>query len=95
MSIQLGENGAISLDGDCPAEDADLLLQHLLQHPDATIEWGGCSAAHTSVIQVLLAAGRVPIGTPKAMFLNSLIGPALERALAESSAFPGSQGDAK
>ena len=95
MSIRFGPNGAMSLDGDCPADDADLLLQHLLRHPDATVEWGGCRAAHTAVVQVLLAAGRVPGGTPKGMFLRSVIGPALERALAASSAFPGRQGDAK
>ena len=42
--------------------DADVLLQHLLKDPDVPIDWGECSGAHGAVIQVLLAANRVPSG---------------------------------
>lgn len=95
MTVKLSESGAILLIDDCPAEDADLLLQHLLPHPDAPIEWSRCTGAHTAVIQVLLAAGRVPTGVPDGAFLKTWIGPALKRSQTASSVFPGGQGDAK
>ncbi len=95
MTVQLAESGTIVLIDNCLAEEADLLLQQLLERPDAPIDWESCTGAHTSIIQVLLAAGRVPTGTPKEGFLQMMIGPALDRAQRASSAFPGRQGDAK
>jgi hypothetical protein len=94
MTVQLG-NGAIFLIDHCPEEDADLLLQHLLENASTSIDWTECTSAHTSVIQILLAAGLVPAGVPKDAFLKALVGPALDRSKQASSAFPGSQGDAK
>ncbi len=80
MTVQLAQNGTVLLIGDCRAEDAELLLQHLLKQPDVPIDWAACTSAHTAVIQVLLAAGRIPGGQPKLMFLNDFVGPALDRA---------------
>jgi hypothetical protein len=95
MTVELAQDGTIGLIDDCPAEDADLLLQKLLGDQDAGIDWGSCTGGHTSIIQVLLAAGRVPTGAPKGSFLRDIIGPALDRAQAASSSFPGRKGDAK
>jgi hypothetical protein len=95
MTVQLGENGVILLIDSCPVEDADFLLKHLLEHADASIDWARCTSAHTSVIQVILASGLVPVGVPKDAFLKTLVGRALDRSQQTSSVFPGSQEDAK
>ncbi len=89
MTIRLDELGKIRLVDDCQVEDADILLQKLLEAPGASIDWAGCTAAHAAVIQVLLAAGRVPKGVPKNAFLKSIVGPALERASERSFGLPG------
>lgn len=95
MTVRLAEDGTIWLVDDCPAGDADLLLQHLLERSEAPMDWSLCRNAHTAVIQVLLAARRLPAGMPKGTFLRELIGPALERAKIASSGFSEPQGDAK
>jgi hypothetical protein len=95
MTVHLGEGGEVFLVGDCPVEDADILLQKLLEHPDVALNWSRCTSAHTAVIQVLLAAGRVPAGVPMNAFLQAMVGPALGRARNASSAFPDGPGDAK
>lgn len=95
MTVRRSDDGSIWLVEDCPAEDADLLLQYLTENPEAAMDWSLCRAAHTAVIQVLLAAGRLPAGAPKGTFLRELIGPAIERSRPASSGFAERQGDAK
>jgi hypothetical protein len=84
MTVRLAEDGTILLIGDCSAEDADSLLQYLLDQADAAIDWSACRTAHTSVIQVVLASGRKPIGYPAGTFLNTLISPAFNRLHGEA-----------
>jgi hypothetical protein len=95
MTIRRADDGTIWLVDDCPAEEADMLLQCLLGDVETPIDWSLCHNAHTAVIQVLLAARRLPAGTPKGTFLRELVRPALERARTASSGFPERQGDAK
>jgi hypothetical protein len=57
MTVLLSPEGVIVLEGSCPSEDADSLLQHLTSTPNATVDLRRCHAAHTAVIQILLAAG--------------------------------------
>lgn len=80
MTVRLDDDGTIHLVNDCPAEDAENLLQFLLAHPDSPIDWNLCRTAHTSVIQVLLAGARAPAGSPEDAFLGNLIGSALARS---------------
>ena len=95
MTVRRGDDGTIWLADDCPAEDADLLLQYLLEDTEAPIDWSLCRTAHTAVVQVLLAAGRLPSGSPKGTFLREMIVPVLGRAQAASSGFPEGRRDAK
>ena len=95
MTVRLAEDGTICLVDDCPAQDADLLLQHLLQRAEAQVDWSLCRNVHAAVVQVLLAGGRHPAGVPKGTFLREMIGPALRRTQNASSGFPQRQGDAK
>lgn len=80
MTVQLAHNGTVQLIGDCPAEDADILLQSLLEQPNGPVDWTACTSAHTAVIQVLLSAAVMPEGAPKSRFLNDFVGPAMDRA---------------
>jgi hypothetical protein len=95
MTVRRDDDGTIWLIDDCPAEDADLLLQYLLERTQVPMDWSLCRAAHMAVIQVLLAAGRLPAGAPKGTFLKDIIGPALRRAQTASSGFAELHGDAK
>jgi hypothetical protein len=82
MSITLAPDGSIQLKGPCPVEDAEVLLQHLLANPRATVDWSACEGAHTAVIQLLLVAKSVPVGRPSSSFLGERIGALLERTAA-------------
>lgn len=79
MTIALTTHGTIELKGSCPVEDAEVLLQHLLEKPGAAVDWQECEWAHTAVIQVLLVARSIPVGTPTSPFLRDHVGPLLRR----------------
>jgi hypothetical protein len=57
------EHGTIFLDGVCPVEDAEPLLQLLLSNPGAGLDWTGVGPMHTAILQIILAAGIAPAGT--------------------------------
>jgi len=62
MTVRRSDNGMIVLDGICPVDDAEPLLQMLQTMPAAGIDWTQCRQLHTAVLQLILASGRVPIG---------------------------------
>ena len=47
---------------DVPVDDAEPLLQGLLEASGASVDWTKCQKPHTAVLQVLMAAGVVPLG---------------------------------
>jgi hypothetical protein len=61
MSIHRRE-GSIVLEGICPVDDAEPLLQMVQATPGASVDWSQCRQLHTAVLQVILASGAVPIG---------------------------------
>ena len=69
--------GIIHLEGSCPSGDAEELLQLLLSEAAASVDWRRCEAAHTAVVQVLLAAGRPILGPPLGAFLASIVASAM------------------
>lgn len=79
MTVAVSSNDTIELKGDCTVEDAEALLQRLLISPDASVEWSGCESAHTAVVQVLLVAQPVLLGTPRSSFLAEKIAPLIPR----------------
>lgn len=79
MTVRLNGDGAIVLEGSCPVEDAEPLQRLLLEHPEATLDWHVCEAAHTAVLQVLLVARPAIQGVPRAAFLQDFIVPVLTR----------------
>jgi hypothetical protein len=56
MSVHAPARDLIILDGYCPSEDAETLLQRLLTAPSATVDLRSCEGLHTAVLQVLFAA---------------------------------------
>lgn len=79
MTVVLHDARTIRLIGACPADDGEVLLQHLLANPGAEVDWRGCESAHAAVIQVLLASRRALRGPPADEFLQRFVGPALAR----------------
>lgn len=54
MSIERRQDGAIVLAGTCGPEDAEPLLQMLIDTPVGPVEWSSCEHLHTAVVQILL-----------------------------------------
>lgn len=80
MSVHLRSQGLIDLSGRCGADDAEVLLQHLLAMPGATVEWSDCGHLHSAVVQVLLVGAPLMRGAPKSGFLTTHIAPILGRS---------------
>jgi hypothetical protein len=62
LSARRDDNGTIVLEGRCPVEDAEPLLQLLEATPQASCDWTQCSHVHTAVLQVLLMARPTLVG---------------------------------
>jgi hypothetical protein len=79
MSVDRLDDATIRLQGSCPIVDAEPLLQCLLAAPDAVVDWSGCDAAHTAVVQILLAAKPRLRGPPRGALLRDVVAPLLVR----------------
>ena len=79
MSVHLKSQGVIELFGRCGPDDAEVLQQHLLANPRATIEWSGCEHLHAAVVQVLLVGAPLVRGAPTNEFLTTHVAPILRR----------------
>ena len=79
MTVHMSTDDVILLEGACPSEDAETLLQCLSLHPAARIDWRPCESAHTAVIQVLMAARPRLLGPPAGQVLQEWVAPALAR----------------
>jgi hypothetical protein len=66
MTVLTAADGTLFLEGECPNDDAETLLQHLLAAPTAAVDLRNCERAHTSVLQILLAARPRLLGPPEA-----------------------------
>ena len=65
MAIKLTEHAA-RLTGKCGFDDAEPLLEWLLQHPEnKAVDLKDCMQLHTAVLQVLMALSPPIIGPPK------------------------------
>ena len=55
MTVTRRDPESIVLEGMCGAEDAEALLQMLVETPGARLDWRPCNQLHTAVVQVVLA----------------------------------------
>jgi hypothetical protein len=77
MTVRLQADGTIALEGVCPIEDAEALLQHLMSLPQATVDWRLCESAHTAIVQVLIFSRAEVSGPPRGEFLRNWVAPLL------------------
>ncbi len=77
MTVRVADDGAIILEGNCLAEDAETLARMLLLDPAASVDWSGCEHAHTAIVQVLLTARPAMLGPPVSFFLRNWVAPVL------------------
>lgn len=77
MSVRRLSEAVVALEGVCSVEDAETLLSELLASPGASVDWSACEAAHTAVVQVLLASNAFILGPPRSEFLSEFVEPAL------------------
>ena len=77
MTIKLSIDGTIELSGTCSSDEGEILLQHLLATPNMMVDWRGCEAAHSAVVQVLMAARPKLLGPPAAADLQKWVQPVL------------------
>lgn len=62
MSVRRTQDGTIVLQGHCPVEDAELLLQLVQETPAASLDWTRSVHLHTAVLQVIVAARPTLLG---------------------------------
>jgi len=62
VSVRRRDDGTILLEGDCPVDDAEPLLQLLQTTPVASVDWTRSRHLHTAVLQVIVAARPTLIG---------------------------------
>jgi hypothetical protein len=62
VTVRRSDHGTLVLEGVCPVEDAEILLQLLQTGPAVALNWTKCRQMHTAVLQVILASGIVPQG---------------------------------
>ena len=79
MSVRQREDHVIVLEGSCPVEDAEPLLQLLQRTPGAACDWTGCDQLHTSVVQILLTVAPVMAGPCREPWIEQWIGPAIAK----------------
>ena len=81
MTVFMADDGVIHLEGVCPIEDADHLLELRTANPGAAIDWRACEQAHSAVIQLLFAGRPTVVGPPSGPFLHQMVGPQLTATL--------------
>jgi hypothetical protein len=62
VTVRRSDYGTLVLEGVCPVEDAEVLLQLLQTGPAVALDWTKCRQMHTAVLQVILASGIIPQG---------------------------------
>jgi len=67
------------LDGHCQIEEAEVLLEWLLEHPKAKLNLKGCTQIHTAVLQVLMASAAVISIWPEDALISAWLKPILEQ----------------
>jgi hypothetical protein len=62
LTVRCDETGTIVLEGPCPVEEAEPLLQLLIANPGARCDWTRCAHLHSAVVQIVLAIGPARVG---------------------------------
>lgn len=82
MTVRRSDKGTLVLEGVCPVEDAEMLLQLLHTAPNAAVDWAQCRQLHTAVLQVIVASGIVPVGPCADPWVAEWVAPTLAQKAA-------------
>ncbi|KAA0687634.1 hypothetical protein [Azospirillum brasilense] len=74
------EDRTARFEGACTVEEAIPLAEWLCAMEEPRLDLGGCTALHTALLQVLLAAGRPIAVPPEDAFLKGWVMPVLRGA---------------
>lgn len=77
MTVRRSDHGTLVLEGVCPVEDAEVLLQLLQAGSPVALDWTKCRQMHTAVLQVILASGIVPQGPCGDVLVRQWLAPKL------------------
>ncbi len=73
MTVRI-EDSRICLEGTCPVEEAETLLQ-ALEEGEPLVDLSAAGRLHTAVVQVLLAAHAAVVGEPPEPFVRRYLMP--------------------
>lgn len=72
MTISFAAN-TIALSGSCGVEEVEALLEHLENHPKATVDLNGATAVHTALWQALMVYRPDLEAAPRADAMGSIM----------------------
>ena len=55
MTLLRDSSGTIVLSGQCAVDEAEPLLQLLLETPGAAVDWTRCTGLNTAILQLVIA----------------------------------------
>jgi hypothetical protein len=79
VTVRRSDSGTVILQGVCPVEEAETLLQLLQTVPGAALDWSQCRQLHTAVFQVVLASGLDPVGPCGDAWVAQWLAPTLSK----------------
>jgi hypothetical protein len=88
MTLRRLDETTIALEGICSIDDAEPLLERLINEPYLRVDWRSCEQAHAALVQILLVARPALLGPPCGSFLQNFVAPAMARAQARESPLP-------
>jgi len=75
MTVTVSADGVVLLQGDCPLEDAEVLLRFLSHDPETEVDWSNCENIHSAVVQVLMVGRPRIVGFPTDPIIRRYLGP--------------------
>jgi hypothetical protein len=85
MTVTRPNQETIALEGSCGVEDAEPLLQMLLEPARPAVDWRSCRSLHTAVFQVILNLRPRLIGPCGDAWVETWLAPRLTRPLPEKA----------
>jgi hypothetical protein len=77
MTVRFTADGKIVLEGACPHQEAETLLQHLITTPEAAVDLRACDFVHSAVVQVLMVFKPKLLGPPRPGAIRQWVYPQL------------------
>lgn len=83
MTVGRQDPGTVVLEGSCGVEDAEPLLQMLMEPTVPAVDWRSCRSLHTAVFQVIFNIRPRLIGPCGDAWVETWLAPQVGRTVAE------------